>query len=352
MRKKVSKIFFYLFFFTISILYLGCEKGHKETTVKIEENVFVKGQTFNEAFVKIREFTIDTTLRVGEIRYLAVDDKENLLITDFIRKEAYILNPDGMLTKTLDPDSCDPGFHWSPVFANFINDKIYVINAGPWGYRFDKEGNCLGKMDNSFLSPRVLSSFSNNRILGYFALNNELSLKVMDEFGKEEHKFGVFPVERRNFIVRFDAGGLVVDKNYNIYQMNVSDPVIYKYNERGKLLKMFNNYSKNFIKLDNDISNNPADLINKIKRIQNVSWAEKLFLFTDNILLVKLRHPQQKYGILLIDLEGKLVCEKEYVIKDNLFYAKNGKLYFVSDQFSNNNQYLNPKITIYKLKDS
>lgn len=346
------RIYYYLLLSVYIIFCMGCEKRLDETTITIEEKEFVQGQTFSEAFLKFKEFIIDTTLKVGQIRFLDVDDNDNLIVSDFLRKEVFILSPNGKLIKTLNPDICTPGFHWSPVFANILNGQIYVINAGPWGYRFDREGNCLGKMDDNFLPPRFLQSFSNNRILGYYALANDLSLKVMNEFGKAEYKFGVFPEEHKNFLTRFDAGGLVVDKFNNIYQMNVSTPQIYKYNEQGKLIKVFNNYSNNFITLDRDINNSSAELINEIKRIQNVSWAEKLFLLTENILLVKLRHPQNKYGLLLIDLDGELACEKEYEIEENLLYAKNGRLYFISDQIVNDNQYLNPKITIYKIKDN
>ncbi|MFA3782608.1 hypothetical protein ABRY23_06025 [Melioribacteraceae bacterium 4301-Me] len=205
-------------------------------------------------------------------------------------------------------------------------------------------------MEASFLPPKHLTGFGSDKLIGYYAIDKKLSIKILSSLGKEEASFGVFPSEYKNFIYRFEAGGLVVDKYKNIYQMNVSSPEIYKYNKEGKLIKIFDNYSKRFRYLQKDLSDDPISIINETKNLKDISLAERLFLLNEKTLLIKLRH-KNNFGILLLNLEGKLLHEHEFELKDNLVCAKNNYLIFIKNQqVAKDSIYVNPILIIYKLK--
>lgn len=327
-----------------------CDTLNSEDAVDSTFKVKLSSE-FKDVFIKHKEFVIDTSVKIGMIQSLDANQNGDIIITDFQVAQAIVINSNGKLKVKLTPEPCNPGFHWSPVKAVFIDNYIYIINASPWGYKFDLNGNCIGEMSKSFLPPYILSGLDKNHLIGYYALEGNQSLKVLDTEGNEKSSFGIFPEEYKNFIFRVEGGGLVVDKYKNIYQMNITSPTIYKYNKTGKLLNTFKNYPDRFVKLKKDLSPDAMTMIKETgEAFKYVSLALGLFMLNDSTLLMKVKDGRGKYKLLLLNLEFELLHDEAFVIKEDLILAKNGYLYFVKDEVMNHGDYINPKIVIYKMK--
>ena len=197
-------------------------------------NVQTLSQVFgNEGFESYFDFyeeiKISSEILLGDISVLDCFNNKYFLVTDLIGNEVYLVNNKGDLMKKLDPEECHPGFRWRPLFS-FFNQagNIYVINSAPWGFRFGKIGECLGPMDKTFLATYSFAFANDSSIIGYYTGEDGNYLKKMNYNGKEISRFGIFPEEYKNFIHRFEAGGVVCDKDNNIYQVNLNSPKIIK----------------------------------------------------------------------------------------------------------------------------
>lgn len=312
------------------------------------------GKYFNSYFEYVKEITLPKDVLIGDITI--IDTYENkILIADKFGKNAYLITNDGKLLKKLNPDECHPGIKWAPYSAYF-NKKgdIYVINNyPPWGFRFDKNGKCLGLVDDNFLGTFWYAFTSNGQIIGCNQSNryNKNSLILMDSKGKEIKNFGVFPGEFKNLIGRRYGGGLVTDKDDNIYQLNVSSYEITKYDKNGTVIKTLKCKPNRYIRPEKDYSNT-KDMQQMMKEARNsndFTSAERLYLLDKDILAAEYWN-KGAIELNLCDLEGnRLNMQPITYEKQKSLFAKNGFLYFTYQAKSDSKgNFPNPTIKVYR----
>ena len=86
------------------------------------------------------------TLLIASIFEIDVDPAGRLLITDMLGEQVLLFDSTDVLLASLEPRICHPGFTFRPQGARFGSDEfIFLLNSGPWGYRFTTEGTCLAR---------------------------------------------------------------------------------------------------------------------------------------------------------------------------------------------------------------
>lgn len=304
---------------------------------------------------KLKTIKFDDSLVIGDITYLDTDINNNILVTDMLSKKVYLFNSDGGLIKTLSTEKCTPGFNWQPYKAMFDRKgNIVVLNSAPWGYRFNADGNCFGDMDISFIAPAHLAFLENGSMVGYYNYGDGNHLKYMDNTGKEKFRFGKFPKDFERLIYRFEGGGLITDNNDNIYQVNVSSPLVTKYDKKGNFIKEFMNKPSYLRIIEKDLSNNdPVNALKEVpKLLENKTTTTALFLYENNKILVLLSHSKY-FGIELYNTDGKYLLNKELILDKKILAAKNGYIYLLLQPPPDKQGNLpNPVVEVYKLQSN
>jgi len=314
------------------------------------------GKYFNRYFEYVKKITLPNNMLVGDIT--SIDTFEDrIVMVDKLGKNVYLVTSNGKLIKTLNSDECNPGIKWLPYRAYFNKrGDIYVlINYPPWGFRFDKNGKCVGPVDRTFLGTFWYAFTLDNNIIGYNRTNKYKtnSLILMDEKGKEIKNFGVFPQEFKNLISTQMGGGLVADYEDNIYQLNVCSFEITVYNKKGELLKKINCRPNKYIPPQKDISKavNPQQIRKDFASLGDFTNPERLYMLDKNVLAAEYWN-MGTLELVLCDYEGirlnKLPINYE---KDKSLLAKDGLLYFaVQPDINKNGDIPNPYISVYRYK--
>jgi len=308
----------------------------------------------NEIFKTIRkisEFTFPKELTIAEVTFIDVN-QQYYLITDRISKKVYLINRQGaQKVKELSVEKCDPGFTWRPIIARFVKDGILLLNSIPWGYRFSSDGNCLGKMDIKFVAPLLVSGMRNGDIIGFYN-SKEPFLCIMDKYGEEKKKFGQFSNEFKNFLYRYEGGGLVLDEYDNIYQIDSYDWQIKKFDSNGKFTRIIGKKPPFFRKIEKDISNDPVKLMKEFgELIENKTTTQSMYLLAKNKILIQYFSTNAKRNrvfIQIVDYNGNELQSSEIAGTKRILFAQDNKLYFYNQPDLKNGILPNPKIEIYE----
>ena len=346
----------------LTTFYFNCNNENSESYIKIKRSSDrqiqpqkTKLKISDISFALIKEIKISSKILIGDISTLDNFNSQRLLITDRIGKKVFLVDDKGNLIKELDPEVCHPGFHWNPLYSFFNkNGAIYVINSNPWGFRFDKNGGCLGPMDLEFLATYSIDFKTDGTIIGYYAMGDGLYLKAMTPKGKEITRFGEFPSQFRNLIYRFEYGGIVIDRNDNIYQVNLNSTKITEYNKNYKKINEFEYVPSDFHKVTEDISNNPQKVFSEIpQKTKGKSFSISIHLVSKNIIAVQYvpKTFENKYGIMFYYTNGEKVIEKKIAFNKIILDSnENGYLYTAKQPEANKSGNLpNPVIQIYKI---
>lgn len=313
----------------------------------------VDGKNFALYFKFHKEIKIPNNIILGNIETIDAFQNNKLLILDGIGSEVYLINTNNDVIKKLNPEICNPGFHWRPLYT-FFDKKglIYIVNSAPWGFRFGKNGECIGPMDNTFLATYSIAFTSKNKIIGYYTTSDGNYLKVMDENGVEDSRFGLFPEEFKNLIKRFEYGGIVIDKFDNLYQLNANNPKIFKYDKTKNKIKEFVHYPSYYRAVKEDLPSDVKKIFTSLPRITGEkTLSQKIFLLDDDKIAIQLYHKKTfSYGLEIFDLEGRYLLDKEITFNTPIKNAKNGLIYFEYQKDADRNGNLeNPSILIYQL---
>lgn len=312
---------------------------------------FKTNSIFNDYFKHEKDISFPKEIVIGGINSIAAYG-ENLVVVDPICKKAYVLNKNGKIVKTLNPEECSPGTKWKP-FESYYNrqGKIYIMNP-PGGFIFGTNGECLKPMNATFLSSQSFCYLTNKNIIGYYLLgNNKNLLKLMDENGKEIKKYADFP----NEFVRLDniwrAGGVVSDKYDNVYLERPSTPQIIKYDKYGNIVNKFNYRSPDFRRITDDLRPN-EDYGKGFERVTDgKSHLEKIFLLDEDKLLIVAYYKYTKIGMGIYDLNGNKLSSEEIICNMLPIMARSGYLYFIyQPPFDKTSEIPNPVIKVFKLK--
>ena len=189
--------------------------------------------------------------------FLEVDIQDDrILITDTSIGQVVLF--DGIEWKVLDSEICHPGFSFQPLQAKFgDHDELFITNSGIWGFRFKKNGDCIGAAEKGtkFFTPEDF--YYGNQVVGINADFTQRSINVWDKEGKEIETLFSITNEFPNAEYRF-KGRIFEDKSI-IYFIKSLEPIIYAFNRETKELanKEFN--SNLFKPIKSDI---PGDINN------------------------------------------------------------------------------------------
>lgn len=314
------------------------------------------GKHFNEYFEFVKEIKLPDDF-IAEF-FTSIDVYgDNIVIADKYVKKAYLLTDNGKIIKKLNSDDCHPGIQWVPyhVFFNKKGDIYLTLDNPPWGFLFDKNGKCLGPADKSFFYTLWCAFTKEDQIIAYnhSNLNNKNSLILLDKKGKIVKEFSVFPEKYKNIIRGTYGGGLVTDKDDNIYLLTPPSYEILKYDKNGNSLKTLKCKPFWYIAPERDKSNS-MDMQQKIQEMKIMSQsssAERLYLLDKDILAAEYWY-KGKLELVLCDLEGNRLNKNpiNYEKQKSLF-AKNGMLYFVDEKTTDKKgEPINPTIKVYRYK--
>lgn len=198
-------------------------------------------------FVEIKRMTIPEELFLGGFLEIDIQD-ERILITDNSLDQVVLFT--GKEWKVLDPEECHPGFKFYPWQAEFgDHDELFITNSGIWGFRFKKNGDCVGAVKEKSIIPDQFDY--GNDIVGFSKDFIKYDIRSWDKKGEE--KGIAFSVDNKfpNAEYRFKGGGIFETDN-TIYFTKAFEPVIYSFNRKTKKLvsKEFNSDLFNPISAD------------------------------------------------------------------------------------------------------
>lgn len=312
---------------------------------------------FSRVFKLERTVALDSTAMIAYVWNLVVGNQGELIITDRVGKSAFIFASNGKLRKTLRPQDCFPGFIFDPLACgvNKQSGQIYLFNnSAPSGYRFDRDGNCIGPLDLHMIRGELMCVDRKGFIYTY-NVNAQFSFSVIvsDSVGRKLTTFGDMPSEYAGYIHRNVGGGVHVDRNGNAYVANVAEPKIYKYGPDRKLIRVISDpprYFRPVEKLPRGFGLAPGEHMKVAKKWFERTLTRKVFLVSDDKLLLCYDLQNGKFGYQVFDLDGRNLTNADLIHSSEVLYAGDDRLYFSEQPEPDKTGNLpNPIIKVYRI---
>lgn len=265
----------------------------------------------NPDFVKASTIALsEDEVLVATVQTLDVGPKGRFLITDQVSRRAWIFERDGHLMKELTPEHCHPGFTMNPLEARYLGEQqIILTNAGPWGHRFDVEGECIGGMHKSFTAPMTFGTSSSGLTYAFYGEHGGYLAKL-DATGREVMRFDTPEAVAPGMTLRFRGGGVVADTD-NVFFADVARPAIHVFDTNGTHLRTIEETPDTFDMVDEDLPGAGAQrgaILGAMSSFKSKSWVTDLLMLDADKLLIQYRH-QDGYGYQIFSKEGKLLSE-------------------------------------------
>ncbi|MCY4159046.1 MAG: hypothetical protein OXE92_07800 [Bacteroidetes bacterium] len=291
-------------------------------------------------------------LLIAQIKSLDVDSDGRLLVTDLLGSQAFLFDPDGTLLASLDPSYCHPGFEVRPVNAVFVGDQsIFLANAGPWGYRFTSEGECLGSVhsDYTLTMAGFLDVSNQGTLVGYYTHKTTSSVRLMTTEGETIREIDLPSSKFPNASDRINMGGIVADQTH-VFVARAVERDILKIDFDGTIESSFSHRTPWFQDIKEDIpaanSTDMAALMRAAGKIfASTTLTSEIFELTDKIIMVQYRGPKDN-GYQLFTKEGLLIAE-QLGVKYDFDQGKHGLTYRIT-QLGDEIESINPVIEIYR----
>ncbi len=296
-------------------------------------------------------------LLIAEIKTLDIDSGGRLLVVDLLGEQAFLFGSDGDLLSVLDPSLCHPGFEFRPVNAIFLDDQsIFLVNAGPWGYRFTAEGECLGNVHSDFsLAPvGFLDTDSQGNLVGLYRMPTMSIIRYMTPEGKIVREIELPASKFPNANDRIAMGGIVADKTHTFYA-GALEPHVLKVAGDGTIESTFAHRTSWFKDVSRDLPgfqpSNPSALFQAVGRLYATSTlTSEIFELNDQSIMMQYSGPDSQ-GYQIFTKGGVLVAE-ELGIDYRFKQAMDGLLYRVIQPDADNSGLPNPFIEVYQYVSS
>jgi len=175
-------------------------------------------------------------LLMSTIDQVVREPNGNLYVVDRTGQSVYYFDPSGNLIHSLSIETCDPGRTFTPHWVSTNGEDVFVINGGPWGYRFDSAGKCLGQVSENYY-PLQRQVTVGDRIIGLRRnARPEIPLVITkanltgETIATTPIPIGDFPVANR----RVETGGLA-ETEWATYYVPSITPTIYRVDLQGNL---------------------------------------------------------------------------------------------------------------------
>lgn len=295
-------------------------------------------------------------LLIAEVKSLDVAPDGRMLVVDLIGEQAFLFDAEGKLMALLDPSVCHPGFEIRPVNARFLGDQsILLNNAGPWGYRFTREGNCLGDVDPNY-AMTVHSGFQDadaeGSLFGLYRFPDKQVIRHMNPSGKTLREFVLPPSAYPIATDRVGMGGLVVDETHLFYAGSV-EPHILKMTRDGAVVATISDRSSWFRDVTKDLPDPRSDGANAFMKATgnlygNYTLTAGLFELSDQTLMVQYRNGSRGSGYQIFTKDGLLIAE-ELGVRHRFKHGKDGLVYqVVQPDLDDSGELPNPHLEVYR----
>ena len=295
-------------------------------------------------------------LLIAEIKGLDVAPDGRMLVVDLIGEQAFLFDAGGKLRVVLDPSVCHPGFEVRPVNAKFLGEQsILLNNAGPWGYRFTREGSCLGDIDPNY-AMTVHSGFQDSdaegNLFGLYRFPDKQVIRHMNPKGKTLHEFVLPPSGYPIATERVGMGGLVVDETHLFYAGSV-EPHILKLTRDGVVVAKISARSSWFRDVSKDLPDPTSAGVGAFMKASgnlygNYTLTVDLFELSDQTLLVQYRNGSRGAGYQVFTKDGLLVAQ-DLGVPQQFKHGKDGLVYrVVQPDLDDSGELPNPYIEVYQ----
>ena len=263
---------------------------------------------------------------IAAINHIDVDSNGRILVTDRIGKQVLLFDAAGTLLASLDVSICHPGIVFGPKEARFMGSESIIVlttNSGLWGYRFTSVGQCLGRMDRSFSSPRFLDVDPTGALFGAYVWP-EMELKQMSSAGRAVREISLQPSDFPNASHRFAGGGLIAD-GVHLFYASGPDTEILKYDSAGTVLKRIAERNRWFRRPRRDMPADAAQFMAAMKDWRATTVSSLLEL-TPETLLIQYSNRERGGGYQVFSKDGFLIAE-EFGINFFFMYARDSLAY-------------------------
>ena len=318
--------------------------------VELEHFQFVRAITFSDP-----DKVHPDTLLITSIWSLDVAADGRMLVVDMRGSQALLFDSSGRLLAMLDPSVCHPGFEVRPVHAKFIKDhSIFLSNAGPWGYRFTPDGDCLGSVDPDYTSysAGLLDADASGDLFGAYEFPDRQVLTHMDASGKTLEEYLLPASEYPKATYRIRGGGLIADKTH-VFYVGPVEPQILKLTRDGSVVDRIANKTRWFRYVTKDLTDtNPSDLSAMMQAGGRIivynTIITGLFEITDQAILVQFHNGDRGRGHQVFTKDGELIAQ-ELGIQASFEFGKAGLVYRVVPLAVHLSEELaNPYIEVYR----
>jgi len=207
------------------------------------------GQDFSVSEENI--LLIPDNIFIGEVDYLDRNG-EDLLLTDSRLQQVLLYRSKSKKWDKLMPSECHPGFEFRPIEAQYGDgDEVFMTNSGIWGFRFKKDGTCIGAAHDKFLAP---SKFDYGKeLIGRTTDRKNTVITGWDSTGKPANYYfdvvNKYPVAER----RLARGGDILEVDGTIYTVKGMEPVLYTYDIAAENLNLKELSHESFSFIDEDL---------------------------------------------------------------------------------------------------
>lgn len=334
----------------VSLMVTSSSSAHQTNKFSPPPENFKKVQT---VALSDPQEVLPEDLLIAEIHSLDVDSQGRLLVVDLLGEQAFLFDSDGNLLSALDPSLCHPGFEFRPVNAIFMDDQsIFLVNAGPWGYRFTTEGECLGNVHPDFSLAQVgfLDTDSRGNLVALYRMPTGQMIRYMTPKGETVSEIELPASRVPHANIRIATGGIVVDETHTFYA-GALEPHVLKVARDGTIESKLSHRTSWFQDVSKDLPDfdpgSPAVLMEAIGRLYgSTTLADRIFELNDRIIMAQYSGPKG-LGYQIFTKDGLLVAE-ELGINYRFEQAKGGLLYQVIQPDMDSSGLPNPFIEVYQ----
>jgi len=293
-------------------------------------------------------------LLISTIDQVVREHNGNLYVVDRTGQSVYYFDPSGNLIHSLSIEECDPGRAFTPYWVSTNGEKVFVINGGPWGYQFDSEGKCLGRVSEDYYPLRLQVTVGDSIVGLRRDARPDIPLVIKtanlngETIGTSPIPIGEFPVANR----RVETGGLAVTEWATYYAPSIT-PAIYRIDPQGNLsaIDVSQKFDHELPTEDLPAGRASPELVRAfVQRVRFATANQGLFDAGDDMLIAQYRTTPDRWDRLWLHAkDGTIAWAETDTIGFN--YISDGYAFRVNQpEFRDDGSIPNPYLEVYAIE--
>lgn len=347
-KMKVYFIGFLFFGFLIS-----CGSNDKKRK-QVSKNI-------DDYFINTYQVVIDTM--ISTVNSFDVNDSGEWLILDRRRKQVLLTDSLQQPIKNIQIEARNefPGINWSPTNAYFMkNGQIMVTNNYPWAIKFDSDGNFLESMPQEFRVSADLAFDQNSNTYSFVSNYLGTFIDKYSSDGNHIKRIPISDIKFKNIVDRAIVGNSMSIINNELYFKSIEQARILKFSLSGRLIDQYSELPAYYGQPTEDIrilSSDGSLIKSKLSSemrlfAMNNTANFSIHSLSNELLLIQYVNMGGYYGIQILNTSGEYILDKDLVIREKVYTAKDGYIYTI-DNFRKDSvtgEYLQPLLKKYKFK--